>query len=113
MYGCYGNVCSVSHSLPGHNSEDQKAGCEDPDLGRDVQEWEVLDYVHSFPGRTGVSSACFIDYKLGAAVIATPYSLVNSTPFDKLFPQSEAARSVSLKPPPATVSGFRSPSKGL
>ena len=46
-------------------------------------------------------------------MIATPYFLVNSTPFDKLFAQSEAARSGTLKPPLASDSGFRSPSKGL
>ena len=44
-------------------------------------------------------------------VIATPYFLVTSTPFDKLLPHSEVARSVSLRPPLATDSGFRSRSR--
>src|ERR1039457_570433 len=76
MHGRNGYVCGIDRGFRGEYAGIQNAGCEEPNFGRDVEHWEVLDYPHPFQRSAGVACTGFIDDKLRDANLEPVLSLL-------------------------------------
>ena len=76
MHGRNGYVCGIGRGFRGEYAGIQNAGCEEPNFGRDVEHWEVLDYPHPFQRSAGVACTGFIDDKLRDANLEPVLSLL-------------------------------------